>query len=172
MKLCFVHAHRCSSFDSHHRARNQRDRNSRNCPHCSYRADHSCLFLSDTHRCLQIVNRTEIHFSTKMMKIAKITVFYATLSHVANIWNKFSILNKRHVQMKNHTGWLLGLKTHLTIELQSVLELTKSHTPWFQHSQSISDQSTLDCIIGSWDAILKISAHGRRDEGAILAITH
>ena len=29
----------------------------------------------------------------------------------------------------------------------------------------------IDCIIGSWDAILKISAHGRLDEGVVSAIT-
>ena len=41
------------------------------------------------------------------------------------------------------------------------------------HNQSSvwPNQSMIDCIIGSWDAILKISAHGRWDEGVILAIT-
>ena len=41
------------------------------------------------------------------------------------------------------------------------------------HNQSSvwPDQSMIDCIIGSWDAILKISAYGWWDEGLMSTIT-
>ena len=66
--------------------------------------------------------------------------------------------------------WMLGCIL-TTAHIASVDASVGNRLDFHNQSSVWPNQSMIDCIIGSWDAILIISAHERWDEGLISTIT-